>query len=127
MKIQLVPNELLRRRSSSWKSGGAGGNAINDMITSQMAGVDLIAAKHSYAQALERSLAPVKIQLGPNLGLGAGGDPEMGKKAALEDAERLQQVLQGCDMVFIAAGLGGGTGTGGAPIGGGSPAGDWGR
>ena len=116
MKIQLVPNEL-SAKIKVLGIGGAGGNAINDMITSQMVGVDFIAA-NTDAQALERSLAPVKIQLGANVtrGLGAGGDPEIGKKAAMEDAERLQQVLQGADMVFIAAGMGGGTGTGGAPV-----------
>ena len=116
MKIQLVPNEL-SAKIKVLGVGGAGGNAINDMIASQMVGVDFIAA-NTDAQALERSLAPVKIQLGPNVtrGLGAGGDPEVGKKATLEDAERLKQVLQGADMVFIAAGMGGGTGTGGAPV-----------
>ncbi len=116
MKIQLVPNEL-SAKIKVLGIGGAGGNAINDMITSQMVGVDFIAA-NTDAQALERSLAPVKIQLGATVtrGLGAGGDPEMGKKAAQEDAERIQQVLQGADMVFIAAGMGGGTGTGGAPV-----------
>jgi cell division protein FtsZ len=116
MKIQLVPNEL-SAKIKVLGVGGAGGNAINDMISSQMVGVDFIAA-NTDAQALDRSLAPVKIQLGPNVtrGLGAGGDPEVGKNAALEEAERLKQVLQGADMVFIAAGMGGGTGTGGAPI-----------
>ena len=116
MKIQLVPNEL-SAKIKVLGIGGAGGNAINDMITSQMVGVDFIAA-NTDAQALERSLAPVKIQLGTSTtrGLGAGGDPEVGKKAAQEDAERIQQVLQGADMVFIAAGMGGGTGTGGAPV-----------
>ncbi len=116
MKIQLVPNEL-SAKIKVLGIGGAGGNAINDMITSQMVGVDFIAA-NTDAQALERSLAPVKIQLGTSTtrGLGAGGDPEVGKKAAQEDAERIQQVLQGADMVFIAAGMGGGTGTGGAPM-----------
>jgi cell division protein FtsZ len=116
MKIQLVPNEL-SAKIKVLGIGGAGGNAINDMITSQMVGVDFVAA-NTDAQALERSLAPVKIQLGASTtrGLGAGGDPEVGKKAAQEDAERIQQVLQGADMVFIAAGMGGGTGTGGAPV-----------
>ena len=116
MKIQLVPNEL-SAKIKVLGIGGAGGNAINDMITSQLVGVDFIAA-NTDAQALERSLAPVKIQLGTSTtrGLGAGGDPEVGKKAAQEDSERIQQVLQGADMVFIAAGMGGGTGTGGAPI-----------
>jgi cell division protein FtsZ len=116
MKIQLVPNEL-SAKIKVLGIGGAGGNAINDMITSQMVGVDFIAA-NTDAQALDRSLAPVKIQLGTNVtrGLGAGGDPEMGKSAAIEDTERIKQVLQGADMVFIAAGMGGGTGTGGAPV-----------
>jgi cell division protein FtsZ len=116
MKIQLVPNEL-SAKIKVLGVGGAGGNAINDMISSQMVGVDFIAA-NTDAQALERSLAPVKIQLGSNVtrGLGAGGDPEVGKNAAREESEHIKQVLQGADMVFIAAGMGGGTGTGGAPV-----------
>ena len=116
MKIQLVPNEL-SAKIKVLGVGGAGGNAVNDMIASQMVGVDFIAA-NTDAQALERSLAPVKIQLGPTTtrGLGAGGDPEVGRNATLEEAERLKQVLSGADMVFIAAGMGGGTGTGGAPV-----------
>jgi cell division protein FtsZ len=116
MKIQLVPNEL-SAKIKVLGVGGAGGNAINDMISSQMVGVDFIAA-NTDAQALERSLAPVKIQLGPDVtrGLGAGGDPEVGRNAALEESEHLKHVLQGADMVFIAAGMGGGTGTGGAPV-----------
>jgi cell division protein FtsZ len=116
MKIELVPNEL-SAKIKVLGIGGAGGNAINDMITSQMVGVDFIAT-NTDAQALERSLAPVKIQLGPNVtkGLGAGGDPEAGRNATLEEGERLKQVLQGADMVFIAAGMGGGTGTGGSSV-----------
>ena len=116
MKIQLVPNELTAK-IKVLGIGGAGGNAINDMIASQMVGVDFIAA-NTDAQALERSLAPVKIQLGPGVtrGLGAGGDPEIGRKAAEEEGERLKQVIQGADMVFIAAGMGGGTGTGASPV-----------
>jgi cell division protein FtsZ len=116
MKIQLVPNEL-SAKIKVLGVGGAGGNAINDMISSQMVGVDFIAA-NTDAQALERSLAPVKIQLGPDVtrGLGAGGDPEVGRNAAMEESEHLKHVLQGADMVFIAAGMGGGTGTGGAPV-----------
>jgi cell division protein FtsZ len=116
MKIQLVPNELTAK-IKVLGIGGAGGNAINDMIASQMVGVDFIAA-NTDAQALERSLAPVKIQLGPGVtrGLGAGGDPEVGRKAAEEESERLKQVIQGADMVFIAAGMGGGTGTGASPV-----------
>jgi cell division protein FtsZ len=116
MKIQLVPNEL-SAKIKVLGVGGAGGNAVNDMIASQMVGVDFIVA-NTDAQALERSLAPVKLQRGPNVtrGLGAGGDPEVGRNATMEEAERLKQVLQGADMVFIAAGMGGGTGTGGAPV-----------
>ena len=116
MKIQLVPNELTAK-IKVLGIGGAGGNAINDMIASQVVGVDFIAA-NTDAQALERSLAPVKIQLGPGVtrGLGAGGDPEVGRKAAEEEGERLKQVIQGADMVFIAAGMGGGTGTGASPV-----------
>jgi len=117
MKIQLVPNNELSAKIKVLGVGGAGGNAVNDMIASQMAGVDFMAA-NTDAQALERSLASVKIALGPTVtrGLGAGGDPEMGRNATLEETERLKQVLQGADMVFIAAGMGGGTGTGGAPV-----------
>ena len=116
MKIQLVPNDL-SAKIKVLGIGGAGNNAINDMIASQMVGVDFVAA-NTDSQALERSLAPVKIQLGVNVtrGLGAGGDPEVGKNATLEEAERLKEVLKGADMVFIAAGMGGGTGTGGSPV-----------
>jgi len=116
MKIQLVPNELTAK-IKVLGIGGAGGNAINDMIASQVMGVDFISA-NTDAQALERSLAPVKIQLGPGVtrGLGAGGDPEVGRKAAEEEGERIKQVIQGADMVFIAAGMGGGTGTGASPV-----------
>jgi cell division protein FtsZ len=117
MKIQLVSNNELTAKIKVLGIGGAGGNAINDMITSQLVGVDFIAA-NTDSQALERSLAPVKIQLGPNVtrGLGAGGNPEVGRKATEEETERLKQVLQGADIVFIAAGMGGGTGTGGSPV-----------
>jgi cell division protein FtsZ len=116
MKIQLVPNEL-SAKIKVLGVGGAGGNAVNDMIASQMVGVDFIVA-NTDAQSLERSLAPIKLQLGPSVtrGLGAGGDPEVGRNATMEESERLKQVLQGADMVFIAAGMGGGTGTGGAPV-----------
>lgn len=116
MKIQLVPSEL-SAKIKVIGIGGAGGNAINDMIRANMVGVDFIAA-NTDAMSLERSLAPVKIQLGPNVtrGLGAGGNPEVGREATREEAERIKQVLSGADMVFIAAGMGGGTGTGGAPV-----------
>jgi cell division protein FtsZ len=116
MKIQLVPTEL-SAKIKVLGIGGAGGNAINDMIKSEMAGVDFVAA-NSDAMSLERNLAPLKIQLGPTCtrGLGAGGNPEVGREATREEADRLRQVLDGADMVFIAAGMGGGTGTGGAPV-----------
>ncbi len=97
--------------------GGGGGNAINTMILSGVEGVDFITC-NTDAQALKNSRAPMKIQLGSKLtkGLGAGASPEVGREAALEDRGRLIEILQGADMVFIAAGLGGGTGTGAAPI-----------
>ncbi|MCG6981339.1 MAG: cell division protein FtsZ [Deltaproteobacteria bacterium] len=97
--------------------GGGGGNAINNMINANLKGVDFIAA-NTDAQALEISKAPTKLQLGVNItkGLGAGANPEIGRSSALEDADKLRQILEGSDMVFVTAGLGGGTGTGGAPI-----------
>ncbi|MCE5333443.1 MAG: cell division protein FtsZ [Desulfobacteraceae bacterium] len=97
--------------------GGGGGNAINNMIKAGLEGVQFIAANTDW-QVLERNLAPVKIQLGTNLtkGLGAGGQPEMGAKATQEDLDKIRDAVSGSDMVFITAGLGGGTGTGGAPI-----------
>lgn len=97
--------------------GGGGGNAVNTMIDCELQGIDFIVA-NTDAQALRMSKAPVKIQLGGQLtkGLGAGADPSKGKDAAEENREQLSEVLSGADMVFIAAGLGGGTGTGAAPI-----------
>jgi cell division protein FtsZ len=97
--------------------GGAGGNAVNTMIAYNLQGVDFIAA-NTDAQALGVSTSPVKIQLGVEAtkGLGAGSDPDIGRQAALETREMLRAQLEGSDMIFITAGLGGGTGTGGAPI-----------
>jgi cell division protein FtsZ len=97
--------------------GGAGGNAINTMIHSGLDGVEFIAA-NTDTQALSSNAAPGRIQLGINLtrGLGAGATPEVGRKAALEDVQRIAELLQGADMVFVTAGMGGGTGTGAAPI-----------
>ena len=97
--------------------GGAGCNAINTMITSGLARVDFIAG-NTDLQALDRSLAPYKIQLGPERtrGLGAGAKPEIGRDAALESKEHIRECLDGADMVFVTAGMGGGTGTGAAPI-----------
>jgi cell division protein FtsZ len=97
--------------------GGGGCNAVNTMIRSGLTGVEYIVA-NTDAQALSISLAQTKIQLGGNVtkGLGAGANPEIGKKAALEDYEKISEVLKGADMVFITAGMGGGTGTGAAPV-----------
>src|SRR5437016_8660903 len=97
--------------------GGGGGNAVNTMIAAGLPGVDFIAA-NTDSQALKANLAPIKMQLGEKLtrGLGAGGNPEVGKRAAQEDVERLREYLGEADMIFITAGMGGGTGTGAAPI-----------
>lgn len=97
--------------------GGGGNNAINNMIKSQLSGVEFIAA-NTDLQALSSSLADQRIQLGTTLtkGLGAGANPEIGRNATLEDAEKIREALEGSDMVFITAGMGGGTGTGGAPV-----------
>lgn len=97
--------------------GGGGNNALNTMISYQLSGVEFVAA-NTDAQALGANMAPVKLQLGSNLtkGLGAGANPEVGRKAALEDVEKIREALKGADMVFLTAGLGGGTGTGGAPV-----------
>ncbi|MDO8785957.1 MAG: cell division protein FtsZ [Syntrophales bacterium] len=94
--------------------GGGGGNAINTMVSYNLKGVELMAA-NTDAQALSASISPVKIQLGAG-GLGAGSDPEIGRMAALESKDILRERIEGADMVFITAGLGGGTGTGGAPV-----------
>ena len=97
--------------------GGGGGNAVNRMIAANVEGVEFIVA-NTDAQALELSKAPTKIQLGGKLtrGLGAGGNPEVGCKSAEESKEELTQALKGADLVFVTAGMGGGTGTGAAPI-----------
>ncbi len=97
--------------------GGGGGNAVNRMIQADLKGVQFITV-NTDAQSLNVSQAEFKIQIGSKLtkGLGAGADPEIGKKAAEESREELMQVLRGADMVFVTAGMGGGTGTGGAPV-----------
>jgi len=96
--------------------GGGGGNAVEYMVTQTIEGVDFI-AMNTDAQALKKSTATVKIQIGSELtkGLGAGADPNVGREAAHEDREKIRQALDGADMVFITAGMGGGTGTGAAP------------
>ena len=97
--------------------GGGGGNAVNRMIQAEMEGVEFIAA-NTDVQALKHCQAPVKLQLGVRLtsGLGAGANPDVGRRAALEDSEKIIEALEGSDMVFVTAGLGGGTGTGAAPV-----------
>lgn len=97
--------------------GGAGGNAVNRMVSAGVRGVELIAA-NSDAQTLRESQAEVRIQIGETLtkGLGVGGDPDLGRRAALESEDQFREVLEGTDLVFITTGMGGGTGTGGAPI-----------
>ncbi len=97
--------------------GGGGGNAVNNMIGANLQGIDFIAI-NTDAQVLETSLAPAKIQIGQDLtrGLGAGSNPDIGREAALKDRDLIAEHLQGSDMVFITAGMGGGTGTGAAPV-----------
>ncbi len=97
--------------------GGGGGNAVNRMIQAHMEGVEFIAA-NTDVQALKNCQAPIKLQLGVRLtsGLGAGANPDVGRRAALEDSEKIIEALEGADMVFVTAGLGGGTGTGAAPV-----------
>ena len=97
--------------------GGGGGNALNTMISAGINGVDFISA-NTDAQALRASLAPIKVQIGAQLtkGLGAGANPDIGRSAALESRDQIKELISGADMVFITAGLGGGTGTGGAPV-----------
>ncbi len=97
--------------------GGCGGNAVNNMIENNLTGVSFIAA-NTDIQALQKNLAETKLQIGKEItgGLGAGGNPEIGKKSAEESQEEIQKALQGADMIFVAAGMGGGTGTGAAPV-----------
>src|SRR5262245_31673471 len=97
--------------------GGGGGNAVNRMARSGLDGVQFIVA-NTDVQALKNNAAHVKIQIGGKLtkGLGAGADPNVGRSAALEDTEKILQALDGADMIFVTTGLGGGTGTGAAPV-----------
>ena len=122
--MQNISNNHLARSKNEYKPkiiifgvGGAGGNAINNMISSDLKGVEFVAA-NTDAQSLENSLAQNKIQLGINLtkGLGAGSFPECGRDAAEENIEEINNLLEGVNMVFISAGMGGGTGTGAAPV-----------
>jgi cell division protein FtsZ len=97
--------------------GGGGGNAVNRMIAANLRGIEFIAA-NTDIQALAKCKAPTKLQLGGQItrGLGAGADPEIGRKAALEDTDKILEILDGADMIFLTAGMGGGTGTGAMPI-----------
>ena len=117
MRIQFHDEETRGARIKVIGVGGGGGNAVNRMIQAGLEGVEFIAA-NTDVQALKLSLAPVKLQLGVRLtsGLGAGANPDVGRRAALEDSEKIIEALEGADMVFVTAGLGGGTGTGAAPV-----------
>jgi len=117
MRIQYHDEPLRDARIKVIGVGGGGGNAVNRMIQARMEGVEFIAA-NTDVQALKLSQASVKLQLGVRLtsGLGAGSNPDVGRRAALEDSEKIIEALEGADMVFVTAGLGGGTGTGAAPV-----------
>jgi cell division protein FtsZ len=117
MRIQYHEESMRGARIKVIGVGGGGGNAVNRMIQARMAGVEFIVA-NTDVQALKTSNAPVKLQLGVRLtsGLGAGANPDVGRRAALEDSEKIIEALEGADMVFVTAGLGGGTGTGAAPV-----------
>lgn len=117
LKIDLPQSDLLKPKITIFGVGGAGGNAINNMIRSNLEGVEFVAA-NTDSQSLANSLAVNKIQLGLKItkGLGAGSFPDRGRMAAEENIEEINNFLQGCNMVFIAAGMGGGTGTGAAPV-----------
>src|SRR3954471_14423958 len=97
--------------------GGGGGNAVAHMITSGIEGVDFVCI-NTDAQALKHSKVKMSLQIGSNItkGLGAGADPEVGRQAAMEDRDRIVELIDGSDMLFITAGMGGGTGTGAAPV-----------
>jgi len=115
--IEFDENKNVAAKVKAVGIGGGGCNAINNMITCGLTAVEFIAA-NTDTQALAASKAPTKLQLGAKItkGLGAGANPEIGRRAALEDIDMIRDSLRGADMVFITAGLGGGTGTGGAPI-----------
>ena len=117
MRIQFHEEGMRGARIKVIGVGGGGGNAVNRMIQAGLEGVEFIAA-NTDVQALKLSQAPVKLQLGVRLtsGLGAGANPDVGRRAALEDSDKIIEALEGADMVFVTAGLGGGTGTGAAPV-----------
>jgi len=115
--FEIVEHGILKTRIKVIGIGGGGGNAVNTMINAKLSGVDFLVA-NTDAQSLEASRAPVRVQLGAAVtkGLGAGANPEIGRRAAMENEETLKEYLAGSDMIFITAGMGGGTGTGGAPV-----------
>lgn len=120
MKFEFVDDKKIYNNKTKIKVlgvGGGGGNAVNNMISTKLAGVDFIVA-NTDAQDLDRSVCSDKIQLGPSItmGLGAGADPDIGKASAEESLDEIRKVVDGADMVFITAGMGGGTGTGASPV-----------
>jgi len=117
MVIEMDENFNIGARLKVIGVGGCGGNAVNTMIESGLDGIEFLIA-NTDSQALDKSLAGIRVQLGASLtkGLGAGANPEVGRNAALESKEQLMEALKGSDMVFVTAGMGGGTGTGAGPI-----------
>lgn len=117
MKFEFADEVMRQARITVIGAGGGGNNAVNTMIHSALEGVEFVAV-NTDSQVLGNSLAPLKLQIGAKVtkGLGAGANPEIGRQAALEDQERLKECVQEADMVFVTAGLGGGTGTGAAPV-----------
>jgi cell division protein FtsZ len=117
LRIQYQDDSTRGARIKVIGVGGGGNNAVNRMIAAAVEGVEFISA-NTDVQALQMSQAPVKLQLGVKLtaGLGAGANPDVGRRAALEDSDKIIEALEGADMVFVTAGLGGGTGTGAAPV-----------
>jgi cell division protein FtsZ len=115
--FEIIEQTHLNARIKVIGIGGGGGNAVNTMIGAKLSGVDFMVA-NTDAQSLEASQAPIRLQLGGQVtkGLGAGANPEIGRRAALEDQDKIKEYLAGSDMIFITAGMGGGTGTGGAPV-----------
>lgn len=115
--LTFADEEKLPARIKVIGVGGGGSNAVNTMVKAAIRGVEFIAA-NTDRQALDRSISPVKLQLGSKLtrGRGAGANPEIGRNAALEDAEKIKSAIEGTEMIFITAGMGGGTGTGAAPV-----------
>jgi cell division protein FtsZ len=115
--IELIDNPDPGARIKVIGAGGCGGNAVNHMIAAGLKNVEFIAA-NTDLQALQQSRAPLKMQIGATItrGRGTGGNPEIGRKSALEDEDRLRECLAGAEMVFVTAGMGGGTGTGSAPV-----------